>query len=78
MTSGLIVVVVAAYGALRLTTHGHVRIPATLRHACGIAEGDRVLLAAEPGDGVLVIHPLASLDAMISNRRLDATTGGAQ
>lgn len=78
VTSGLIVVVVAAHAALRLTTHGHVRLPATLRHACGIAEGDRVLLAAEPAEGVLVIHPLASLDAMISNRRPAASTGGAQ
>jgi hypothetical protein len=37
----------------------------TVRRWCGLAVGDRVLLAAEPADGLLVVYPPATLDAMI-------------
>jgi bifunctional DNA-binding transcriptional regulator/antitoxin component of YhaV-PrlF toxin-antitoxin module len=54
-----------------------VNLPAAARHACGIAPGDRVLLAAEPADGILVVHPLAALDAMVSRFR-DHDAAGEQ
>jgi bifunctional DNA-binding transcriptional regulator/antitoxin component of YhaV-PrlF toxin-antitoxin module len=74
---GLIVVAASAEGSLGLTAHGHVRLPAPLRRACGIEEGNRVLLAAEPTVGVLVVHPLASLDAIVSDSHsLDSTGRG--
>jgi hypothetical protein len=53
-------------GAYRVTSHGHVRIPAPLRHRHGLRAGDRVLLAADPEQSQLVIYPPAILDALLS------------
>jgi len=36
-------------------------IPAALRHRCGIATGDRVLLAATADQDVLVIYPMGAV-----------------
>jgi hypothetical protein len=44
-----------------------VHLPAAARHACCIAPGDRILLAAEPDDRVLLVHPLATVDAMVAH-----------
>ncbi len=40
-------------------------IPAALRHRCGVRAGDRVLLAALPGEDVLAVYPLAVVDQAI-------------
>ncbi len=40
-------------------------IPATLRRRCGLHSGDRVLLAAVPGDDTLTAWPLAIIDQAI-------------
>jgi hypothetical protein len=48
-----------------LTGKGHVLIPAAVRHWCVVGAGDRVLLAAAPDHGVLVVHTMAALDAMV-------------
>jgi hypothetical protein len=53
-------------GAYRITSQGHVRIPAPLRHRYGLGAGDRVLLAADPEQAQLVIYPPAILDALLS------------
>lgn len=42
-----------------------VMIPAAARAQCGLRSGDQVLLAAAPGHGTLLVHTLASLDAML-------------
>jgi bifunctional DNA-binding transcriptional regulator/antitoxin component of YhaV-PrlF toxin-antitoxin module len=52
-------------GVFSPTRGGHLRLPATVRRWCGLGAGDRVLLAAEPDAGLLVVHPPASLDAMV-------------
>ncbi len=42
---------------------GHaVAIPAALRHRCGLRPGDRVLLAAVPGEDTLAAYALAVVD----------------
>lgn len=71
----LIMVVAAADGPVAVSTQGRVHLPAAARHACGITPGERVLLAAEPADGVLVVHPLAALDAMVSRFRDHGAAG---
>jgi hypothetical protein len=53
-------------GAYRITSQGHVRIPAPLRHRYGLRAGDRVLLAAHPEQSQLVIYPPAILDALLT------------
>jgi hypothetical protein len=74
-TQGLIVIAAEPRGVFSVTGQGHVRLPAAVRHWCGLAAGDRVLLVAEPADGLLVVHPPASLDAMVA-RAHAAVLGG--
>jgi bifunctional DNA-binding transcriptional regulator/antitoxin component of YhaV-PrlF toxin-antitoxin module len=49
----------------RVTPQGHVRLPAEVRHGCGVAAGDRVLLIADPAAGVLRVVPPATLDDLV-------------
>jgi len=58
-----------------VTRDGHVRLPAEVRHRCGLATGDRVLMAADPRSGQLVIYPPATVDAMLARHAADATGG---
>jgi bifunctional DNA-binding transcriptional regulator/antitoxin component of YhaV-PrlF toxin-antitoxin module len=64
-------------GVFSVTGQGHVRLPATVRRWCGLATGDRVLLAAEPARGLLVVHPPAALDAMIGQFQAAVLAGDA-
>jgi hypothetical protein len=41
-------------GPNAITRQGHLRIPAYVRHLCGIPTGDRLLVAATPGHGLTV------------------------
>jgi hypothetical protein len=63
---GLLLVTASPQGVFSLTGQGHLRLPTTVRRWCGLAAGDRVLLMAEPCDGLLVVHPPAALDAMVA------------
>jgi hypothetical protein len=65
-SGGLVLVRADRQGVFRMTGQGHLRLPATARHWCGLIPGDRVLLAADPADGLLVVHPPAALDAMVT------------
>jgi bifunctional DNA-binding transcriptional regulator/antitoxin component of YhaV-PrlF toxin-antitoxin module len=67
--NGVIIVAALATGEVALSGRGRVHLPAATRHACRISPGDRVLLAAEPADGVLMVHPLPALDAMLAHYR---------
>jgi bifunctional DNA-binding transcriptional regulator/antitoxin component of YhaV-PrlF toxin-antitoxin module len=52
-------------GPFRVPGNTLVTIPAAIRHWCGLSPGDRVLLAAAPEQGVLLIHTMAALDRMV-------------
>ncbi|MEV8514247.1 AbrB/MazE/SpoVT family DNA-binding domain-containing protein [Dactylosporangium sp. NPDC051484] len=60
-----LVVVADDRGVFRLRPPGHVRIPATAQHWCRLELGDRVLLAADPVNGLLVVHPPAVLEELV-------------
>ena len=62
MAGGLVVVDADPGGAFAVTRQGHVRLPGTIRHWCGLAGGDRLLLAADPVLGRLVVYPPVALD----------------
>jgi hypothetical protein len=62
-------------GLFCLTGQGYVRIPAPVREWCGLAAGDRVLVAADSQRGVLIVHTLAALDELLASRH-DALLGG--
>jgi hypothetical protein len=50
-----------------VTSRGHLRLPADLRHALDLNPGDRLLLAAHPEHGVLVAYPMGTLDALLNS-----------
>jgi bifunctional DNA-binding transcriptional regulator/antitoxin component of YhaV-PrlF toxin-antitoxin module len=52
-------------------------IPAAVRQRCGLAAGDRVLLAAWPDQDTLAAYALALVDQAIrAHRRLPGGAGG--
>jgi bifunctional DNA-binding transcriptional regulator/antitoxin component of YhaV-PrlF toxin-antitoxin module len=63
---GVLVIGAAAGGMTRVSSEGHVRLPAAVRRGCGLVAGDRVLLAADPVAGRLVVYPPAALDMLIT------------
>ena len=55
-----------------------VMIPAVARHRHAIAAGDDVLLAAAPGFGVVIVHPMSALDDMITRYHSSAPPDDSQ
>ena len=64
-------------GVFQVTGQGHLRLPTAVRHCCGLVSGDRVLLAADPVEGLLVVHPPAALDAVLAGCHGQLPNGGA-
>jgi hypothetical protein len=52
-------------GMVTVPRRAYVAIPAALRHRCGLCPGDRVLLAAVPGDDTLTAYSFAVVDQAI-------------
>jgi AbrB family looped-hinge helix DNA binding protein len=52
-------------GMVAMTAKPYIVIPAALRRRCGLEPGDRVLLAAVPGDDTLAAYSLAVVDQAI-------------
>jgi hypothetical protein len=65
-TGGLLVIHPDDRGVFSVTSQGHLRLPAPVRHVCGLIPGDRVLLAAAPAHGLLIVHPPAALDDLLA------------
>jgi bifunctional DNA-binding transcriptional regulator/antitoxin component of YhaV-PrlF toxin-antitoxin module len=72
-TRGLLIIHADTHGVFSVTTPGHLRLPATVRHCCGLVPGDRMLLAADPDRDLLIVHPPAALDDLLA--QLSAATG---
>jgi hypothetical protein len=64
---GILHITPDAAGTLHITSQGHVRIPAPLRHLCALTPGERVLLAADPDQCRLTVFPPAVLDTLLAN-----------
>lgn len=65
VSDGMVLACPHRHGAYTLTQHGYVRLPAPVRHWCGMHAGHRTFLAAAIEHDVLVIHPMSALDAMV-------------
>ncbi|MET7998862.1 hypothetical protein ABZU76_49150 [Amycolatopsis sp. NPDC005232] len=52
-------------GVFALGSRRTLVLPVIIRRRCGLAAGDGVLLAADPARGVLVVHPLPSLERLV-------------
>jgi bifunctional DNA-binding transcriptional regulator/antitoxin component of YhaV-PrlF toxin-antitoxin module len=63
--SGVLTVLTAPDGSYQVTNQGHLRLPAPLRHRCGLETGDRVLLVADPDRSRLAIYLPAALDNLL-------------
>jgi hypothetical protein len=71
-------IVIARPGAgVRVDRRGHLHLPIAVRHACGIAPGDRVLLAADRHAGELLIIPGRVVTRMIDASRHPPGQAGA-
>jgi hypothetical protein len=70
LTAGHDIIVVRATsdGRQALTGHGFLRLPAAIRHRCHLRTGDRLLVAAHPGEHVIVYCALAVLEEFLSSR----------
>jgi hypothetical protein len=64
--AGLLVVTADPAGVSEVSPQGHLRLAAPVRHRYSLAAGSRVLLVADTNARRLVIHPPASLDAMVA------------
>jgi hypothetical protein len=73
---GLIVVGADQYGAFRLTARLFLHLPVAVRGWCGLHSGNRVLLAARPQQGQLIVHPPAVLDAALDELHARLLEGG--
>jgi hypothetical protein len=77
-THGLLIAQATPHGVFRITSQGHLRLPADVRHCCGLVTGDRVLLAAHPTHQQIVIYPPAVLDTMLAERHASLVGGDAR
>lgn len=48
-----------------ITRQGHLRIPAPIRHLCGLTTGARLLVTVAPGNH-LIIYPMAALAEVLN------------
>lgn len=67
-SGGLLVICTDTHGVFSVTKQGHLRLPASVRHCCGLVPGDRVLLAANPQGDLLIVYPPATLDDLFAQR----------
>jgi hypothetical protein len=61
-----------------LAARPHIVIPAALRRCCGLRAGDRVLLAALPGEDTLAAYSFTVVDQAIGAHFPFPCTGGGQ
>jgi hypothetical protein len=54
-------------GGTPIGRHGHLRLPAIVRHQCRIERGDRLLVAATPEARILLVYPLAAVHQTLAH-----------
>lgn len=64
---GIILARPAADAVHCIDDRGYLHLPLAVRRWCHLTAGDRVLLAADRGTGVLVAHPLTVLDRLLAS-----------
>jgi hypothetical protein len=74
-STNLILVAADEHGIFGLTTLGRLHLPASARNWCRLDTGDRLLLAAYPEGGLLVVHSPAALDAVVDRVYGEALEG---
>jgi hypothetical protein len=67
-----VVVISQPTGTESITRQGHLRLPAHVRHLCHLTPGDRLLIAAAPGPGILVGYTMPLLESILLTHHLPA------
>ncbi|GAA3571032.1 hypothetical protein GCM10022222_63920 [Amycolatopsis ultiminotia] len=65
-----------ADGVFTMTAKPYVVVPAPVRARCGLHAGSRVLVAADPAQDALLVHPPAAVAAMLSHLHTQLAGGG--
>ncbi|MFI5495244.1 hypothetical protein [Actinoplanes sp. NPDC051859] len=73
----LVVVTADADGESQIDRKGRLQVRVAMRRWCGLTQGSRVLLVADPATERLVVHPSAALDATIGRAHAEAFGGDA-
>jgi hypothetical protein len=68
------------HGGLPITRQGHLRLPASVRHACRLHPGSRLLVAAHPDTEVIVAFTTRVLDGVLRAyyQTISTTAGGGR
>ena len=74
---GTVVVTRTGDGVHQLSDRGFLHLPLPVRRWWRLGAGDRVLLTADRGGGVLVVHPPAVLGTLVAGAHAAAVDGGA-
>jgi AbrB family looped-hinge helix DNA binding protein len=61
--------IVRAGGPETITRHGYLRLPARVRHALGLAAGDRLLVTVTATPRILTVYPMATVEAILRQSR---------
>lgn len=72
-----VVVISQSNGAESITRQGHLRLPARVRHRCRLTPGDRLLIAAAPGSGILAGYTMPALELILLKHHIPAPRHGA-
>jgi hypothetical protein len=72
-----IIVTAHADAADSITRQGHLRLPARIRHHCHLNPADRLLVAAAPTPGVLLIYTTALLESILQAHHATTTPSEA-
>lgn len=65
LAAGAIMVISRPGSRETVTLQGHLRFPTSVRRACRLKPGDRLLIAAHPDDELLVAYTPSALDQMV-------------
>jgi hypothetical protein len=76
LVEGSVVVHRDPAGAFRIGRKPYLVLPIAIRRRSGLGPSCQVLLVADPHHDVVVVHPRAALDVMITTYHAPLTTGG--
>ena len=66
VSRGLVAIFTDSRGIFRVKARGFVNLPIAARRWCELGVGSRVLLAAYPEGGLLLVHPSVVLDEVVA------------
>lgn len=70
------IVIVRPDGPESITRQGHLRLLARIRHMCRLSAGDRLLVLVTPTVSLIVVYPMATLEAILRHHRTSASVIG--